>query len=101
MTFRCSLTIDCVGSGGNEYEKLKCALIARGREWIETSSFFIDTDVEADALKALELVGNAAQALGGFSHISYQFQRVGSSKVPSSLGNHPSAEDDIICRPFP
>lgn len=104
MPYIGSITIDCLQSGGNAYEKLKAALIQLGWEWIETSSFAISDASSDDVLRALELIAKASASIGGFSHVSYQIQWVDPDiepRIPSSFANHPNALDQIRGYPFP
>ena len=107
MPYLCSLTVDCMDLAGMSarqaaYEQLKNALVQRGWHWLDTSSFFVQTDEVAVVYGALELIGKAAAGIGGFSHVSYQAQWYSNAtRVPSSASNHPNALAKVRALPWP
>ncbi|MBI5764780.1 MAG: hypothetical protein HZA51_14785 [Planctomycetes bacterium] len=107
MPYLCSLTVDCSdlpgGAGrGNAYEQLKNALVQLGWHWLDTSSFFVQSDSVAAVYGALELVAKSEASIGGYSHVSYQAQwYTDVPRIPSTAANHPNALQRVRALPLP
>ncbi len=101
--YRAVLNVDWAGGAGNEGEALKNALIQAGWQWVETSSYVVETSDLKLIWQGIGLVARQQGAIGDLSALTLHVDGAKDfkGKTPASAANHRDALKAILAKPFP
>lgn len=103
MTYQGTLNVDFTNHNGNEYERLKNALIQAGWRWVETSAFLIDSPTLGAIWRGIDLAARQSADIGQLSALTYHIQGIDNAagNIPASAPNQVQAQNNIMQKPFP
>jgi hypothetical protein len=104
MRYRGTLNVDFTNSDGNQYNRLKAALVAADWLHVETSAYVIENPNLALIWRGIEIVAKQAAATGQLSALTFHVQGsddFGISIPPLGNLNGPAIRDQILGQPFP
>jgi hypothetical protein len=103
MDYRAQVRIDFDGMQGNDYQKLVAAFTQLGWQYVQTTSFAVETPDIGVVLRAFEILAKQIQSAGTLTGLSFDIQ--GSDDFAGvsypAIANHPNALEQIRAKPFP